>query len=125
MCFAYHHMSWGPLIFEQYLPTPMQTLCLGTIIAASFTRHKLLDIKHNTNLSSTIKDELLVKTEATAAVAISASVITIAEGIGMTVIMIVLYLIKDMKFSGILESLATILVRTCTIIIQCHVCGYK
>ena len=118
-----HTITLGPDL--QHLPTPMQTLCLGTIIAASLTHRKLLDIKHDTNLSSTIKDELLVKTEATAAVAISASVITITEGIAMTVITIVLYLVKDMKFSGILESLATILVCACTIIIQCHVCSYK
>ena len=116
MCFAYHHMSWGPPDL-QHLPTPMQTLCLGTIIAASLTHRKLLDVKHDTNLSSTIEDELLVKTEATAAVAIAAGVVMIPEGLVMTVIMIVLYLIGgNMKFSGILETLATILVRACTII---------
>ena len=113
LCISSHVLGPPDL---QHLPTPMQTLCLGTIIAASLTHRKLLDIKHDTNLSSTIEDELLVKTEATAAVAIAAGVVMIPEGLVMTVIMIVLYLIGNMKFSGILETLATILVRACTII---------
>jgi hypothetical protein len=67
-----------------------------------------------------IQDELLVKTKATAAVAITASVITITEGIFMIIVMIVLYFIRNMNFSRVLDTLANILVRACTI-----VCDYK
>ena len=90
----------------------MQALCIGAVIAAIFTNQKELDIaEHNTTLSSTINDELLLKTTATASVAITAGVVMISEGIGMTVVMILLYLIRNRSIYGILDTLVTILVR--------------
>lgn len=90
----------------------MQALCIGAVIAAIFTYQKELDItEHNTTLSSTINDELLLKTTATASVAITAGVVMISEGIGMTVVMILLYLIRNRSIYGILDTLVTILVR--------------
>ena len=89
----------------------MQALCFGAIIAAVFTYQKELDITDlNTNLSSMINDDLLLKTKATASVAITAGVAMIAEGIAMTVAMILLYLIQERSVYGILDTLVTILV---------------
>ena len=91
----------------------MQILCIGTIIAATITYQKLMDIEHDANLTSMIDNELLLKTKATAAVAIAAGVIMIPEGIGMIVILTVLHLIQNMNVSGILDMLINTLVCVC------------
>ena len=98
---------------------PVQVLCVGTIIAASLTYHKLLDIKHNTGLYSTIDDVLLRETKATSAVALTSGVILVFEGIVMTVVVTLLCLIGNTKVTGILGMLVNILVRAIIL------CGYK
>ena len=95
----------------------MQILCIGTIIAAAITYQKLMDIKHDANLTSTIDNELLLKTKATGAVAITAGVIMIPEGIGMIVVLIVLHLIRNMNVSRILDMLVNTLVCVCMSIV--------
>ena len=76
-----------------------------------------MDIKHDANLTSTIDNELLLKTKATAAVAITAGVIMIPEGIGMIVVLIVLHLIRNMNVSRILDMLVNTLVCVCMSIV--------
>ena len=95
----------------------MQILCIGTIIAATITYQKLMDIEHDANLTSMIDNELLLKTKATAAVAIAAGVIMIPEGIGMIIVLTVLHLIQNMNVSGILDMLASTLVCVCMSIV--------
>ena len=111
-----------PISIKHFFPMPVQVLCVGTIIAASLTYDKLLDIKHNTGLYSTIDDVLMRETKATSAVALTAGVIMVLEGIGMTVVMTLLYLIGNTKVTGILDKLVNILVCAiiCVAIIYKH-----
>ena len=83
----------------------MQVLCAGAVIAAIFTYRKWLDIEDDDTLSLFIDDEILLKTRATAAVAVSTGVVMIPQGI----VMIVLLLFRSSY--GIFDIIITVLVR--------------